>query len=152
MYPNYGQQPYPQYPPGNVPYGVTGQPQPQYYPPANAPPYSVTGQPMGQPYGYSAGGHPGVAYNVHSQGVHMQAQQGGHNAGSSWMQRPTPSGSCPPGLEYLAQVDQVLVQQLVEMLEAFTGWETCNKYRVLNNMGQQCYYAFEESDFCMYDD
>merc|ERR1712012_528986 len=28
----------------------------------------------------------------------------------------------PPGLEYLAQVNQLLVKQKVELLEAFTGF------------------------------
>ena len=35
--------------------------------------------------------------------------------------------NCPPGLEYLAQIDQLLIKQKVEMLEAFTGFETANK-------------------------
>ncbi|KAG0715728.1 Phospholipid scramblase 2 [Chionoecetes opilio] len=64
-----------------------------------------------------------------------------------WM--PAPSvGNCPPGLEYLTQLDQMLVKQKVELLEAFTGFETANKYKVLNTMGQQLYYAKEDSDCC----
>merc|ERR1711963_243153 len=35
---------------------------------------------------------------------------------------------CPPGLQYLAMVDQLVVKQKVELLEAFTGFETANKY------------------------
>ncbi|XP_064455642.1 phospholipid scramblase 1-like [Ornithodoros turicata] len=57
-------------------------------------------------------------------------------------------GSCPPGLEYLAMVDQVLIKQKVELLEAFTGFETANKYTILNSMGQKIYYAAEDSDCC----
>jgi len=38
--------------------------------------------------------------------------------------------NCPPGLEYLLHVDQLLVKQQVELLEAFTGFETANKYKV----------------------
>ena len=34
---------------------------------------------------------------------------------------------CPPGLQYLTMVDQ-LFEQSVEVLEAFTGFETKNKY------------------------
>lgn len=32
-----------------------------------------------------------------------------------------PLQNCPPGLEYLASVDQLLVQQKVELIEAITG-------------------------------
>ena len=45
--------------------------------------------------------------------------------------------NCPPGLEYLTMIDQLLVKQKVEMLEAFTGFEGNNKYVVKNTMGQQ---------------
>ena len=38
--------------------------------------------------------------------------------------------NCPPGLEYLLHVDQLLIKQQVELLEAFTGFETANKYKV----------------------
>ena len=66
-----------------------------------------------------------------------------------WMPAPTPQGgNVPPGLEYLTYLDQLLVHQVVELLEAFTGWETDNKYVIKNSMGQQCYYAFEESGCC----
>jgi len=46
------------------------------------------------------------------------------------------------------QIDQVLVKQQVELLEAFTGWEQNNKYKILNNQGQQIYFAAEESSMC----
>lgn len=67
----------------------------------------------------------------------------------TWMDKPQSNGACPPGLEYLACLDQLLVKQQVDMLEAFTGWESSNKYKILNNQGQQVYFAFEESDVCM---
>ena len=54
----------------------------------------------------------------------------------------------PQGLEYLAQVDHLLVKQQVEMLEAFTGWESANKYRVFNSLGQDVFYAMEDNDCC----
>jgi len=66
-----------------------------------------------------------------------------------WMQRPTFNGPCPPGLEYLTQIDQLLIQQKVELLELVTGWETKNKYAVKNSMGQQVFFAKEESTACM---
>lgn len=55
---------------------------------------------------------------------------------------------CPPGLEYLTQVDQLLVHQQIELLEVFTNWESCNRYAIKNTLGQQVYFAAEESDTC----
>ena len=54
----------------------------------------------------------------------------------------------PQGLEYLASVDHLLIKQHVEMLEAFTGWESANKYRVFNSLGQDVFYAKEDNDCC----
>jgi len=34
-----------------------------------------------------------------------------------WMQRPSVPG-CPPGMEYLTQIDQLLIKQQVELLES----------------------------------
>ena len=34
-----------------------------------------------------------------------------------WMPAPQAPVGCPPGLEYLSQIDQVLVHQQVELLE-----------------------------------
>ena len=59
------------------------------------------------------------------------------------MQRPQPIPGCPPGLEYLITVDQILVEQVPSLLEAFTGWDTNNKYVVKNMAGQQIFYAME---------
>lgn len=55
---------------------------------------------------------------------------------------------CPPGLEYLCQIDQLIVKQKVELLEAFTGCETKNKYKIKNSMGQDVYKAKEDTDCC----
>ncbi|XP_070561172.1 phospholipid scramblase 1-like isoform X2 [Ptychodera flava] len=52
---------------------------------------------------------------------------------------------CPPGLEYLAQIDSLQVHQTMELFEVFTGWETRNRYVVNNCLGQRTYYAMEES-------
>ena len=61
-----------------------------------------------------------------------------------WMPAPQQAvPGCPPGLEYLTQIDQILVHQQVEVLEALTGWETRNRYRVRNTLGQDVYYAVE---------
>ncbi|XP_693207.5 phospholipid scramblase 1-like [Danio rerio] len=55
---------------------------------------------------------------------------------------------CPVGLEYLTQVDQLLVHQKVELMEVLMGWETNNQYVVKNSLGQQVFFAAEESHFC----
>lgn len=52
---------------------------------------------------------------------------------------------CAPGLEYLAVIDQIIIQQDVELLEAFTGIETCNSYEAKNSMGQFIYKIAENS-------
>ncbi len=56
--------------------------------------------------------------------------------------------NCPPGLEYLAMVDRILVQQNVEIAEVLTGIEFANRYLVMDCFGMPVYYAAEESDFC----
>ncbi|XP_049547182.1 phospholipid scramblase 1-like isoform X2 [Anopheles darlingi] len=63
---------------------------------------------------------------------------------------PVPQGipNCPPGLEYLTSIDQLLVHQKVELLEAFTGFETANKYTVMNTLGQKVYWALEDTGCC----
>ena len=55
---------------------------------------------------------------------------------------------CPPGLEYLSMIDQLLVKQKVELLEVITGWETNNKFTIKNALGQKVYWAAEENDCC----
>ena len=52
----------------------------------------------------------------------------------------------PPGLQYLAMVDHLLIKQKVELLEAFTGWESKNKYQITNTLGQDVFFAKEKSD------
>nr|XP_033780399.1 phospholipid scramblase 2-like [Geotrypetes seraphini]XP_033780401.1 phospholipid scramblase 2-like [Geotrypetes seraphini] len=54
----------------------------------------------------------------------------------------------PPGLEYLTQIDQILIHQIVEMVEVLTGFETNNKYEIRNSMGQQIFFAQEDTDCC----
>lgn len=46
-----------------------------------------------------------------------------------WMQPGQAPPNCPPGLEYLASVDQLLVHQKTELLEG--GFEICCIYRPL---------------------
>ncbi|PIK54843.1 hypothetical protein BSL78_08272 [Apostichopus japonicus] len=66
-----------------------------------------------------------------------------------WMAPPPAIPGCPPGLEYLTQLDQILVHQQVELFEAFTGIETKNRYQIKNALGQQMFFAYEESELCM---
>eukprot|EP00794_Sanderia_malayensis_P002857 gene2857-3303_t len=120
------------YPPSQA-----GYPPPQQagYPPpqqAGYPPPQQAGYPPPQQFG-----QPGVV-----------GQQPGVPAPGQWMPIPQAPPGCPPGLEYLCQIDQLLVKQQVELLEAFTGFETNNKYKVQNSMGQQVYFAAEDTECC----
>lgn len=65
-----------------------------------------------------------------------------------WMSIPSGIPNCPRGLEYLTSIDQLLVKQKVELLEAFTGFETNNKFSIKNSLGQKVYYAVEDNDCC----
>ena len=47
--------------------------------------------------------------------------------------------NCPPGLEYLTQINHLIVKQKVELLEAVIGFETKNKYVIKNALGQPVY-------------
>lgn len=61
---------------------------------------------------------------------------------------PTHPVVCPPGLEYLTTIDQLLVQQKFELVEVITGFETNNKFNVKNTLGQKLYWAAEVNDCC----
>jgi len=65
-----------------------------------------------------------------------------------WMPMPQNVPQCPPGLEYLTTIDQLLVHQKVELLEAFVGFESKNKYEIKNTMGQRVYLAAEDTGCC----
>lgn len=66
--------------------------------------------------------------------------------GDAWMGAPGEQMvplNCPPGLEYLTMIDQLIVKQKLEMLEAAAGvmgygLETANKYKIKNVLGQVC--------------
>ncbi|TKS81518.1 Phospholipid scramblase 2 [Collichthys lucidus] len=62
------------------------------------------------------------------------------------MPMPAQPANCPPGLEYLTQIDQILVHQSVNILEIFTGWEMSNVYTVKDRMGQKVFVAIEEDN------
>ena len=42
----------------------------------------------------------------------------------------------------------MFVKQSVEVLEAFNGFETKNKYEVFNSLGQQILYSKKDTDCC----
>ncbi|KAK6466555.1 phospholipid scramblase 2 isoform X1, partial [Huso huso] len=121
----YSVPPYPMAQPG---YGDPTQPAPP-------PGFSVYPQPGAPPHGYQpAPTNPGPspAHDPHNKVTPYSA---------------VPIG-VPPGLEYLTQIDQILVHQKVELLEAFIGFETNNKYEIKNSMGQKIYKATEKNDCC----
>nr|XP_060623746.1 phospholipid scramblase 2-like [Anolis sagrei ordinatus] len=117
-----------QYPPGPGQYP----PGPGQYPPGQG--QGFAGQPPYQPMGY--------------QGAYGAPPVQGQPNGAMWMPAPPPPANCPPGLEYLSQIDQILIHQQIELLEILTGFETCNKYEIKNSLGQRVYFAAEESDCC----
>ncbi|CAL1673212.1 unnamed protein product [Lasius platythorax] len=59
-----------------------------------------------------------------------------------------PSTTYLPGLQYLMDLDYLFVNQKIELLEAFTGWETKNRYAVSNIRGEPVFYVAEESSIC----
>ncbi|XP_071761572.2 phospholipid scramblase 2-like [Centroberyx gerrardi] len=64
------------------------------------------------------------------------------------MPAPGRPAGCPLGLEYLTQINQLLVHQKVDLAEVVLGWEMNNVYTVKNSMGQQVFVATEENDIC----
>ncbi|XP_012660372.1 phospholipid scramblase 1-like [Otolemur garnettii] len=65
-----------------------------------------------------------------------------------WMPAPPYPLNCPPGLEYLSQIDMVLIHQKLEVLEAISGFETNNIYEIQNSFGQRIYFATEATPCC----
>ncbi|XP_018400791.1 PREDICTED: phospholipid scramblase 1-like isoform X1 [Cyphomyrmex costatus] len=59
-----------------------------------------------------------------------------------------PNMTYPPGLEYLMDLDYLFVNQSIELLQAFTGWETKNKYVISNSRGEPVFYMVEDSGIC----
>ncbi|KAM7377322.1 hypothetical protein PAMA_013898 [Pampus argenteus] len=54
----------------------------------------------------------------------------------------------PPGLEYLTQIDQILIHQILELVKAFVGFYLNIRYEIKNNLGQIIYKVQEEIDCC----
>ena len=105
------------------------------------------GPPPGAPqYGPPQAGYPPPSGQYPPGPIMNQPMPQGGVQGGGWMNMPQNVANCPPGLEYLTMIDQLLVHQKVELLEAFTGFETANKYSIKNSLGQKIYYAVEDSD------
>eukprot|EP00128_Syssomonas_multiformis_P004883 Colp12_sorted_trinity150504_noHs@15699 len=149
--PYYNQQPMAQ-PGGYQPAPTSPYPQ-QYTPPPGQQPYGAPppayGAPPSGPYpGQPAYGAP-PPQGYYPQGMPQPALMPGQGQ-IVYMPPPSiaPPPNCPPGLEYLTAVNHIFVQQLIELLEAFTGFETCNKYQIKNALGQQVFFAAEDTDCC----
>ena len=77
--------------------------------------------------------------------------------------------NCPPGLEYLTQIDQIRIHQQIELFQSiiisfvyniktdvickyifqvFTGYEADKKYVVKNSLGQKIFLASKKSYCC----
>ncbi|XP_048883404.1 phospholipid scramblase 3b isoform X1 [Brienomyrus brachyistius] len=152
-YPSPQQPPYPM--PQPSPYGGAPYSGPPggYGDPGQAPPvgFQMGYQPQpGQPVMYQ----PGPANPMPYQSPMANPEFGAGNMGQGPMATGSPAVpmsvavGVPPGLEYLTQIDQILVHQKVELLEAFIGFETNNKYEIKNSMGQKIYNAKEKNDCC----
>ncbi|XP_042367978.1 phospholipid scramblase 2-like isoform X1 [Plectropomus leopardus] len=141
----HNQAPYPMPQPGGhsvAPYPV---PPMGYGDPSQAPPPGFNmgynpGQPpvMYQPGPVGPGPAPGQEYGAPAGGI-TPAPVGAPAA--------VPVG-VPPGLEYLTQIDQILIHQKVELIEALIGFETNNQYEIKNSLGQKIYKAKEKNDCC----
>lgn len=141
------------YNPQVPPVGFQGPPGQTGYP---GPPGGYIGPPAGYPGPNSAypGPYPGPPIPPGSSagagqpGFPVQSQPGYGPAGVPWMPTPPVPLNCPPGLEYLTQIDQILVHQQIELLEVLTGFETNNRYEIKNSLGQRVYFAVEDTDCC----
>ncbi|CAG2100280.1 unnamed protein product [Medioppia subpectinata] len=56
--------------------------------------------------------------------------------------------NCPPGLEYLLSLDQLVIKQQIQIVEVFTSFEANNRYDIQNTLGQNVLFAAEETH-CM---
>ena len=52
------------------------------------------------------------------------------------------------GLHYLNTLDRLEIKQKVELCEALSGFETKNRYQVLDSFGQDVFFMSEETDCC----
>lgn len=112
------------------------------YPPSTGavPPYPMPqpGHPPPAPYGYPQPAVPSYPQPQPPPGV-IQMQP---------VSNVPLNPHIPPGLEYLTTLDRLIVKQKIELLEAFTGFETPNKYTIKSQNGDKLFYAVEEVNLC----
>nr|XP_010950606.1 phospholipid scramblase 2-like [Camelus bactrianus] len=118
--------------------GNTGYPAPQAGNPETQAEY-----PASQAAGYS--GSCPVGSPIQYQPVPLRP---GVPAGLPWIPALPPSPDCPPGLEYLNQIDRIQIHQQIELTDVLTSHETNNKYEIKDNFGQCIYFAAEDTTFC----
>ncbi|XP_021944558.1 phospholipid scramblase 1 isoform X2 [Folsomia candida] len=150
--------PYP--PKGEGDHGYPAGPPPGYaYPPVPVPfqpdgQGAIMQQPVhGQGYSYgqgppqpfSYGGYPPPQQQGYNPAYHQSPPMQMHPTGVMGQTVPL---NVPPGLEFLAQLDRLYVKQKVELLEAFLGCETKNKYKIKDSQGRDLYTAKEDTDCC----
>ncbi|XP_006869937.1 PREDICTED: phospholipid scramblase 4 [Chrysochloris asiatica] len=115
-------------------------------------PPGPAGHPGGLPMRYYSPQQPSASplYQLTGGSQRIQYQPGkypvSNQAAPIWMPEPTPMTNCPPGLEYLTELDNIHVLQHFEPLELMTGFETNNKYDVKNNLDQMVYIVNEDTD------
>jgi len=56
--------------------------------------------------------------------------------------------NCPPGLEYLALVDNIYIKEQTSLAQMITGIDMKRKFLALNAAFQQIMFIHEESDLC----
>ncbi|XP_017840880.1 phospholipid scramblase 2-like [Drosophila busckii] len=104
------------------------------------------------------GNHPG--YQDYATGRQTQGQQQeepitsqpGRPPGLAglgpWMNAPGRSQNCPPGLEYLMVLDQIIIQERLNVLEIVLGFDFSSLFDIKNMWGQNIYFAAETSNCC----
>nr|KAF6383272.1 hypothetical protein mPipKuh1_013728 [Pipistrellus kuhlii] len=120
--------------------------------PPGASVFPPAGYPRGLPMGYNPQQPSAFSYCQPTSSTHpIQYQPGNYPvpnkpASIIWMPGPTLMADCPPGLEYLKQLDNIHVLQHFEPLEMITHFETNNKYDIKNNLDQMVYIVTEDTD------
>ncbi|XP_012580221.1 PREDICTED: phospholipid scramblase 1-like [Condylura cristata] len=61
-----------------------------------------------------------------------------------WLHTPQSTHDCPPGLEYLSQINQLLVCQRFDLWKDLSHFEHNKIYEVMNNQRQRIYFAEEK--------
>lgn len=64
------------------------------------------------------------------------------------MKKPVPTVHCAPGLEYLAVIDQIIIQQKVQLAEVVLPVESSNWYIAKNSAGEFIFSMKEDSNCC----